>query len=131
MKSALSISLAVLILLQSFNMVWIVFSFKANQEYIAKNLCVNRSKPKMKCNGKCHLVKKIKESKEEKPNQAPTPKIDEQRQLDYINDITFFEIAETYSGAAQRVFVSQFFTAQSCVFKIFQPPKYSLIFSFA
>lgn len=31
-----------------------------NKEYIAKNLCENRNRPKSHCNGKCHLMKLLK-----------------------------------------------------------------------
>jgi len=33
--------------------------YKLNIEYIVDKYCVNKSKPILKCNGKCHLVKKI------------------------------------------------------------------------
>jgi hypothetical protein len=44
---------------------WIYVSFKINQDYIAKNLCENRAKPKMQCNGKCQLMKKLKQADKE------------------------------------------------------------------
>lgn len=28
-------------------------------DYITKELCVNKDKPEMKCNGKCHLMKEM------------------------------------------------------------------------
>jgi hypothetical protein len=34
------------------------------KEYIAKNLCVNKDKPKSCCEGKCYLEKQIKKSSE-------------------------------------------------------------------
>ncbi len=34
------------------------------KDYIAKNLCVNRDKPKSCCQGKCHLKKQIEKSAE-------------------------------------------------------------------
>lgn len=34
------------------------------KNYIAKNLCVNRDKPKSCCQGKCHLKKQIEKSAE-------------------------------------------------------------------
>ena len=42
--------------------------YRINQDYIAKNLCVNRDKPMMNCNGQCFLAKKLKaaEDKEQK-----------------------------------------------------------------
>lgn len=34
--------------------------FEVNKEYIIKKYCVNKSAPKLKCNGKCHLSKQLK-----------------------------------------------------------------------
>lgn len=45
----------------------IYVDFLINQEYIAKNLCENKDKPMLQCNGKCQLVKELaKEEKKEK-----------------------------------------------------------------
>lgn len=45
-------------------------NYMANKEYIAKNLCENRSKPQLKCNGKCYLAKQLKKA-DKKENNAP------------------------------------------------------------
>lgn len=45
----------------------VMFEFYLNQEFVAKNLCVNRDKPQLHCNGKCHLKKQLNE--EEKRDQ--------------------------------------------------------------
>nr|WP_237421255.1 hypothetical protein [Flavobacterium sp. Sd200] len=40
-----------------------------NYEYIAKELCVNKEKPAMHCNGKCHLMKELaKKAADENPS---------------------------------------------------------------
>lgn len=45
-----------------------VFEYIVNYEYISKVLCVNKDKPKMQCNGKCHLMQELaKSSENEKP----------------------------------------------------------------
>jgi hypothetical protein len=33
--------------------------FECNIDYIVEKYCVNKEKPELKCNGKCHLAKKI------------------------------------------------------------------------
>lgn len=42
----------------------IIIDFNINQNYIAEVLCINKDKPKMKCNGKCHLTKELKKTEE-------------------------------------------------------------------
>ncbi|MHA4895584.1 hypothetical protein ACXZ1K_12595 [Pedobacter sp. PWIIR3] len=40
-----------------------------NQKYIAATLCVNKNKPEMHCNGKCYLMKKLKQAQEKEQRQ--------------------------------------------------------------
>ncbi|WP_291912350.1 hypothetical protein [Chitinophaga sp. CB10] len=44
-----------------------LLEFYITQDYIAANLCENRDKPALHCNGKCHLRKQL--NAEEKRNQ--------------------------------------------------------------
>jgi hypothetical protein len=48
--------------------------YAINKEYITKNLCENRSKPKLNCNGKCHLMKQLKKAGAENPTDGTTSK---------------------------------------------------------
>ena len=42
--------------------VTVVFGgFPTNQDFIAANLCVNRDRPELECNGKCQLIKTLEE----------------------------------------------------------------------
>jgi hypothetical protein len=38
----------------------IVATWWLNRDYVARVLCVNRDKPQMHCNGKCHLAKQLR-----------------------------------------------------------------------
>jgi hypothetical protein len=38
--------------------------FTLNQKYIAAELCVNRDKPELNCNGKCYLMRKLKQAEQ-------------------------------------------------------------------
>jgi len=45
-----------------------VLEYIVNYDYISKKLCINKDKPALKCNGKCHLMKQLaKVSDDEKP----------------------------------------------------------------
>lgn len=45
----------------------VIFSdYLLNTKYITENFCVNKEKPKLKCNGKCHLAKELKHDEEKK-----------------------------------------------------------------
>jgi hypothetical protein len=42
--------------------------YAINYDYISKVLCINKDKPELKCNGKCHLMKELaKASEDDKP----------------------------------------------------------------
>jgi hypothetical protein len=43
--------------------------FEANQKYIAQNLCINKNRPCMQCNGHCYLMKKLKQAEEKEKKQ--------------------------------------------------------------
>lgn len=49
----------------------IFISFKINQDYIAKNLCVEKDVKGSTCKGCCQLKKKLNENKEQKEQLPP------------------------------------------------------------
>lgn len=65
----ISILLLCAFLLQNFSKVIIIADYVLNKEFITKNFCENKNKPKVHCNGKCHLKKQL--DKEEKRENDP------------------------------------------------------------
>lgn len=58
-----------------------------NYEYIAKELCENKAKPEMHCDGKCHLKKELaKASEDEKPLSS-----EKKSTLKQESEVLFFE----------------------------------------
>lgn len=68
MKFILVPTLMLLMLAQTFSKWAVVIEYNLNRDYVAKNLCVNKAKPKLHCNGKCQMMKKLAE--EEKQNSS-------------------------------------------------------------
>jgi len=54
----------------NFSMVFVYMGFKLNQEYIAQNLCVNRFKPSLHCNGHCYFMQKLKQAEDNQKKQS-------------------------------------------------------------
>jgi len=51
-----------------------LISYYLDYDYIVSVLCKNKDKPKLECNGKCHLAKEIKKiNKGIDPNQKAPP----------------------------------------------------------
>jgi hypothetical protein len=47
-----------------------VLDYVINYDYIAKELCENKAKPKLNCNGKCHLMKELAKASEDEAPQS-------------------------------------------------------------
>jgi hypothetical protein len=117
-------SIAMLFLLafvvQTFSKAVIVCSFYANQSYIAKNLCENRTKPKSCCAGKCQLKKKLnKDTNEDKQNTERKSG----KETEVISSKSFFCAYQYYSFAVhQEYFIRSINTTVDKAFPIFHPP---------
>lgn len=68
--------LILLVMTQVFSSWFVVVSFKLNQDYIAKNVCENRYRPKLNCKGNCVLMKKLREQEKQEQNAPATIKLE-------------------------------------------------------
>src|SRR6478735_581749 len=64
MKRIAAILLIFIVLMQCSMRLAIITYYQINKAYISSTLCVNKEKPKMGCNGKCYLAKKLKAQEE-------------------------------------------------------------------
>ena len=70
-----------------------VVEYIVNYDYISKVLCVNKDKPMMHCNGKCHLMKELaKTSENEKPISSDKKIPFQEFEILFIEKIKSFEI---------------------------------------
>jgi hypothetical protein len=102
-----------------------VVDYLINKDYIAKNLCINKDKPKSCCKGKCHMVKQLQKTNQNTDND---PKNTNSRvQLKELNE---YIISKTCSYTAEisshTYFVYNIVTSdQLACSAIFVPPKHS------
>ncbi|MET6996476.1 hypothetical protein [Chitinophaga defluvii] len=81
-KQSITVLLMLIWLCQLSGRYFVMLDFYINQNYIAKNLCINRDKPQMHCNGKCSLKKKLNE--EDRKNQEnPERKAENRSEIFY------------------------------------------------
>ncbi|WP_233506596.1 hypothetical protein [Flavobacterium sp. AG291] len=66
MKKAIFIVIVIMLL----KPVMPVLDYVINYDYIAKELCENKTKPQMHCNGKCHLMKELAKAAEEQKQES-------------------------------------------------------------
>jgi hypothetical protein len=69
-----------------------VVDYIVNYEYISKVLCVNKAKPMMHCNGKCHLMKELAKAAE-----TENPKSSDKKQNTPIQEVLFFKEIKSFS----------------------------------
>lgn len=76
-KQLISILFLTGLLFQFLSRYLILVDYSLNKTYIAQNLCENKNKPSMHCNGKCYLNKKLKEEEKQRVpvSQKATPEI--------------------------------------------------------
>lgn len=128
MKQVTAIILATLIFLQPFSKIWIVVSFKINQESIAKTLCIKKEIKGNTCQGKCHLKKQLDKADDEEKKQTQTNKKEKVEVLYFHNQIPFAFLKQIvfYDSRSLGKYKSDFF-ATPFITDIFQPPKTILI----
>lgn len=93
------------------------------KDYIAKNLCINRDKPKSCCEGKCHLEKQIEKSNEsgESENKGSNRKVVNQEVNEFI--CSPVSVPKATAININRIIQNEIIaTAQVSSF-IFVPPK--------
>lgn len=71
MRYLVAYILVLSILTFQFTELLIYMSFKLNQDYIAKNLCVEKDVEGSTCNGCCQLKKKLEEQEQQKETAPP------------------------------------------------------------
>jgi hypothetical protein len=54
-----------MVLLHPMNQALILVNYNLNHDYIVESFCINKAKPEMKCEGKCHLRKELKKNDEQ------------------------------------------------------------------
>ncbi len=67
-----------------------VVDYVVNYEYISKVLCENNDKPKLQCNGKCHLMKELA-----KAADTENPKSSDKKSFSPIQEVLFFKEIKT------------------------------------
>jgi hypothetical protein len=123
MKILAVILFSLVTLLQSFSKWVIMADYEFNKEYISKNLCINKKRPKLHCNGKCQLMKKLAE--EEKQNAPGNNSQGTIKFQDIVYLDTFLEYSPTTYPQVQPLFhnyvVARFY--ESPISSIFHPPS--------
>jgi hypothetical protein len=114
--------LILLVMSQTFSHWFMVLGFKMNRDFIAKNLCENRYRPKLNCKGNCVLMKKLKKQEKEEQSSPVTVKLELSTLV--ISSRSFFADAEFTSGFIPKSYLPLVNTGKPVgrTAAIFHPP---------
>ncbi len=99
LKQLTAMIILVALMAQTFNRAAVVASYYTNTAAYAKN-CVNKTRPQLHCNGKCQMMKQLKEEeKKEQQNNERKPSLDE-----VLSSKSFFATVHDFQSTIDRVF---------------------------
>jgi hypothetical protein len=124
-KQWISLSLLGLMLVKVWLIPLLYLDFEVRREYIINNLCENKNRPQMHCDGKCYLAKRIASLDEQEKRQAEKTYMS--RLIDQVMDqrvyFSFNQQPVLVELLPRAVFsLRSFFTSRIAVDDIFHPP---------
>ena len=118
--------LVILTLLMFLKPILPVLEYVVNYDYIVNELCENKLKPELKCNGKCHLTKELAKASENNSNDSSDKKITfEQTEIVFFQEIKPIEIRQIYflnETSIGNNYSNLYFHLNDCAF--FHPPTF-------
>jgi predicted transcriptional regulator of viral defense system len=122
----ISLLLIVLLNVPTFSKWSVVIYYQVNKSSIAKELCINRNRPQLHCDGKCFLAKKLKAA-DEREQKSTSDKLEKMQEI-----TLFFQKIEAGLTGESRVFrnliainyfyIEPFLSARAL--SIFHPPQF-------
>ena len=105
-----------------------VLDYIINYDYIANELCENKAKPELKCNGKCHLVNELaKASEDAKPINSDKKNNSKQEiEVLFFQEIKTFVVEQIYFHNKTSIgdnYANFYFHKAYC--SVFHPPIFS------
>ena len=95
-------------------------SFKINQDYIAKNLCIEKDIEGSTCKGCCQLKKKLNENEEQKKD-IPLPETNKQDVVFYSEKLMQLCYIEKSTAILNYFFLNKY--SFLAVKLVFHPPR--------
>lgn len=98
--------------------------YELNKDYIAKNLCVNRDKPQMKCCGKCYLKKHLNKIGNDESSKNLPNKVEKNEVMVFVIPSSFSILHHSFNTKTKVFNPSLQNLYNTSVYKsIFHPPS--------
>lgn len=103
----------------------VVIDWAVHQDYIAENLCENRDRPEMHCNGKCVLMQKMDMADDFSDEQVPLSEVARIEIPAFLvyDGLSYNASILTVLSRALPTFKEEFYT-HVLTFDIFHPPRF-------
>lgn len=100
-----------------------VLEYIINYDFIVAELCENRDKPVLECNGKCHLMKELAKASEDEKPLSEKKTLHLQTELLFLEPVNNVSIAIQYNYAKKSKIIpySNLYSSINS-FSIFHPP---------
>jgi hypothetical protein len=121
MKKCTALIVLVMLMYQHISSIWTICAFYANQDYIARNICINRFDAVPICKGQCYLEKELK-SDEKQQDKVPSVTYKEV-QLFYENQITISFVKRICFIKKSYPILKKDGEESSYIFTIYHPPR--------
>lgn len=100
-----------------------VIEYLINRDYIAKNLCINKDKPKSCCKGKCHLVKQL--NKTNPSNENDKKELPKRLQFKQLQDFIICKVYKSFipDHKTQLLCRLHFLKSELHLARVYIPPE--------
>ena len=99
-----------------------VMDYVVNYEYIATELCENRSQPELNCNGKCHLKKEMAKASENDVPSSEKKNFKVEIPLLFLEAITSFDFSNPVMPEMENDSCYCNLYSHMNAFMVFHPP---------
>jgi hypothetical protein len=101
----------------------VVMNYLANLNHYSTELCENKNKPELNCNGKCHLSKEIK-AIEQSPEDAPAlPEVVKSEISPFLSPLADFQVHNEFCMDKKLKTDYTEFASTAHTSGIFHPPR--------
>ncbi len=98
-----------------------MIDYELNKEYIAANLCINKSRPALKCHGKCQVMKKMAEEEQNIPGQQKAPQL--LQEVLFSEKLPTFSISYCIENRTEYFIRNEYSVYNKHLSSIFHPPS--------
>lgn len=125
LKKILAILLLVCVSYQYVAKIGVIAWYQANKDYVAQELCENKDKSDLGCEGKCYLKKQLDKVENNAPIDKELPAKKHKNELpEYLSTITSFKFNHSTFSAQTNFSLYKNLYSYTVITSVFHPPNF-------